>query len=645
MTRPYRAIVGGVAVGILTANIAGAELVRFDISARRDIAGTTYERIEGRGHFVVDPSNPRDRLIVDLDKAPRTAGGRVEFTADLYVLRPKTGGNGVALVDVVNRGRKTIFSLSREGRPIAPTDAEVGDGFLTGRGFTIVCVGWEFDVPARDGLLRLDAPAAAEAHGGLITGIVRTAFTPDRADDTFSISEAAVYPPIDAAGADSILTVRDGRSGHGDVVPRDRWQLTGSILTLRGGFQPGRNYELSYRAANPPIGGLGFAAIRDVTTWLKHDPGAVAPARYAYGFGVSQSGRFLRTFLYEGFNTDERGQQVFDGIVAHIAGASRLDLNRRWAVPTSLAMYDATAFPFADAAMRDPVTGQSDGLLDNVRAREHQPRVFYTNTDVEYWGGGRTAALTHVTADGTTDVELPPNVRSYFFAGAQHTPGAFPPVQSTMTQQKANPIDYWWGLRALIVAMDRWVREGIDPPASQYPRRDRQTLVDVKEVAFPAIPGVQSPRTLTAGIRAANPHLDGGGGAGAPLPLLVPQVDADGNDEAGIRLPEVAAPLATYTGWNFRSAAIGGTTQLVPLIGSYLPLPRTRTEREAAHDPRRSIGERYRSSQEYVAAVTKAARSLVGAGYLLAGDVPEIVTRAAAHWEATMGAVETAAAR
>ena len=304
--------------------------------------------------------------------------------------------------------------------------------------------------------------------------------------------------------------------------------------------------------------------------------------KYVYALGVSQSGRFLRDYLYEGFNTDEKQRQVFDGMMVHIAGASQLDLNRRWATPTGLGEYAATLFPFADRAQKDAASGATDGLLDNDRARANLPKIFYTNTGVEYLGGGRTAALIHTTADGTTDLNLPANVRSYFFAGNQHGPGAFPPAAGA-GQQKGNPTDYWWSMRALFVAMDKWVREGA--------RRHPATFRGCRTRRWSTPPTWRSPRSrrpdaedVDGGFARGNLFVPGGAGEGAPLPLLVPQVDADGNERSGIRLPEVAVPR-TYTGWNFRSAATGGTSQLVPLLGSYIPLARTKVEREARHDP------------------------------------------------------------
>ena len=239
------------------------------------------------------------------------------------------------------------------------------------------------------------------------------------------------------------------------------------------GSSPGRIYQLAYRTTNPAVGGIGLAAFRDFAAWLKHGQQGSANAKWAYAFGSSQSGRFLRTFLYYGFNADEKGQQVFDGVMAHIAGAARLSINEPSATPNALSMYTATGFPFADAATRDPVSGKQEGLLDNDRARKHQPKVFYTNTAVEYWGGGRSAALIHTTPDGKSDLKVPDNVRIYFLTGAQHSPARFP-ARVTTGQQPENPVEYWWTLRALLMSMDRWVRQGTPPPASQHPEARRR---------------------------------------------------------------------------------------------------------------------------------------------------------------------------
>jgi hypothetical protein len=529
-------------LALLWAPRSFAEVARVEIASRADVAFAGYERIAGRIFFVVDPADPRNAVIADIDKAPKNAQGRVEFSADFSVLRPKSGGNGVAILDVPNRGNARavpMFNRARGG-------AEFGDGFLMQRGFTVVLVGWQHDVAgAGQNLLRIQVPGT------------------------------------------------------------------------------------------PPIAGLGLAAVRDIASWVKYVPEAVTSARYIYAFGSSQSGRYLRDFLYHGFNTDERGRQVFDAMMPHIAGAARIDLNRSGSSPNP-ADTAATAFPFADRAERDPVSGVTEGLLDNDRARRNQPKVFYTNTDVEYWSAtGRAAALLHTTPDGARDLELPDNVRVFHLAGTQHGPGAFPPARAA-GQQMGNPTDDSFVMRALLVALDRWVREGQAPPASRHARLSDRTLVRASDAAFPAIPGVQRPNAIVPGARVGNRLIAGGAGAGTPLPYLVPQVDADGNDRAGIKVPEVAVPLATYTGWNFASAA-GESNRLVNLLGSYIPFARTKAEREQRGDPRLSIEERYPSRERYLALVRTAAEGLVRDRYMLKEDVDPVVQRAGEHWDLRTG--------
>jgi uncharacterized protein (DUF924 family) len=631
--------VGLVAIfAVLAPSLVTGEVTRVEITTRRDVLGGRsfgssgpYEHIVGRLHFAVDPSDVRNRVIVDLDKAPRNGAGRVEFSADLEILRPREAGRGnsIALIDVVNRGNKVVLrSFNKASGAADPaTESAYGDGFLLRRGFTIVWVGWEFDVVARAGAVRISVPSAEGTNG-----LVRATFVPNTKDSDLAVGDLAGYTPADPTSPQNTLSVRERRDAPAVTIPRDKWRLNGNVVTLDGGFVPGRTYEVAYAAANAPIGGLGFAAFRDTGAWIKYAPDAVASAKHAIAFGSSQSGRFLRNFLYLGFNADERNRHVFDAVLAHIAGASRIDLNRRWSTPTSLGSFAATSFPFADASLRDPVSNVEEGTLDNSRARDHQPKIFYTNTGVEYWGGARAAALVHTSPDGSKDLTLPDNVRVYFFAGTQHGPATFPPTV-TAGEQEDNPTDYWWAMRALLVAMERWVLQSTAPPPSRYPRLQDGSLVRGSSVAFPTLPGVSSPRKIASGARAPNPLISGDGAPGTALPLLVPQVDRDGNERSGIRLPEVAVPLATYTGWNFRNSAIGASDQLFPLLGSYVPFVRTKAERERVRDPRLSIAERYSTRERYLTQIQEAAETLTKEGYLLAEDVPAIVRRAADHWD------------
>jgi hypothetical protein len=600
---------------------AGAEVTRVEVTRRADVATSGYEKIVGTVHFALDPANPRNAVIADLDKATRGPDGRVTFSADLYILRPKDAGraNGVALVEVANRGNKglmTYFGLAPRGVLDPSSAADLGDGFLTRQGYTLVWVGWQFDVEREGGRVKLDAPTARG-----VSTVVRANFIVDKATETTTVTDLVGYT-LDADGPDAALTVRDGLYGAAEPVARSLWSLRGHALTLRGGFVPGRTYELAARATDLPVAGAGLAAFRDTAAWLKHAPDAAASVKYAYAFGSSQSGRFLRTFLYYGFNSDESGRQVFDGVMAHIAGGARLSINERGARPNQ-SKAPTPAFPFADTAMRDPVSGRLDGLLENERARANPPKVFYTNSAVEYWGADRLAALVHTTPDGAKDVALPPNVRTYFLAGTQHVPGRFPPT-AELGQQPANPLEYRHTLRALLTAMDRWVKHGTTPPASQHPTLADGTLVPAATIAFPAIPGVQSPRVVKPGREGT-----------APLPFLVPAVDADGNERAGVRTAEQAVPVATFTGWNFRNPATGAPKELARLTGSEIPFAKTAADRKG--DPRRSLAERYPSKDAYLAQARAHCDTLVAGAYLLADDVPLVMKRMDEQWELVAG--------
>ncbi len=634
----------------LLASLARAEVTRFEEKFRAALGSSGYEKITGTLHFTVAPDHPRNRVIADLALAPVNSAGRVAFSADLVIFRPTSAAafnNHTALFEVSNRGGKGLlnnFNLAAKANP--ESDADLGDNFLFRQGYTLVWVGWEFDVPPTPGLLRIDVPVATD-HGKTITGPVSALLIVDAPTTTFKVTDLAAYTPADPAFADASLSVRASRtSGTWTPVPRDQWSIRDHTVTLPAGFIPGRAYELTYTAKNPPIAGLGFAAIRDTAAWLKSTPPTsasapasastvppVAPVHHAFAFGISQSGRFLRDFLYHGFNTDEHDRPVFDAVWAHIAGAARLDFNRRWSTPRGLGQTPVTGFPFADTAQPDPVTDTREGLLENSRtSTASTPKIFYTNTSVEYVSGGRVAALVHTDPTGTRDLALPAHVRAYAFAGTQHGPARFPPTKSAHAQQLPNPHDFWWPMRALLPALHAWVTADTPPPLSAIPMIRDGTLVPVAALAFPALPSVTSPRALHGGPRAANPLL-ARDGAGTPLPLLVSQVDADGNERSGLRLPEIAVPLATYTGWNFRAPAAGSPDELVMLMGSFIPFAPTRAAREAAHDPRPSIAERYRSRADYVAQVEQASQSLVTQRLLLATDVPAIARQAATRWD------------
>ena len=629
-----------------------ADVTRVTITSRTVVANGQwfgaagpYEKIAGTVFFELDPADPHNKAIADIDLAPRNARGRVEFSADLFVLAPQdpARASGSVLFEVSNRGGKGMLGTFNRGTASTdPTQPEhFGDGLLMRNGFTLVWVGWEFDVPG----LSIKPPLATKNGSPLVETIAALAVVDTRATEV-SFSDVPLYPPFDPNDETATLTVRDSIWATPQALPRRSWQfvapdanaagrcrgMTCPRISMASGFEPGRIYEVKYRASNPPVAGVGMAAIRDVASAVKNGGNVPVHGKYLHIYGASQSGRFLRTFLHDGFNADEQGRRVFDGMMPHIAGAGRGDFNQRFSQAVGLDQFAALKFPFTDAPERDDATGRTDGILAKYSA-DQQPKIIYTNSSVEYWGTGRAAALIHTSIDGKADLTLPANVRVYHFAGTQHGPAAFPPRAELGNGANArgvgaelpNPTPHTIGLRALVMALDRWVRDGAEPPASKYPRLSDGTLTRIDALNWPALKNVPSPKAIPEPRRA---KVDDPSGA---WPFLVPQVDEDGNELAGIRLPDQAVPIGTLTGWNFRAPASGNPTAIVPLLGSLIPFPKTAAER--AGDPRKSLEERYKGKADYLGRVTEAGLDLVKQGYVLREDLPFLLERAAAGWD------------
>ena len=616
--RPSLVCLAAVGLFLAAEFSADAAVVRAEVTERSDLGNNGYEQIAGRLYFEIDPAQPGNAVIADVGLAPVNAAGRVSFSSDFRILKPKDSArsNGAAWVEIPNRGGKAGLA-----------------SWITKNGFTVLNVGWESDLSKEGDKLRLDAPAARNKDGSAIRGVVSAIFTPDKRSDEQTLSDLECYPPVNASGPETRLIARDRMAyPAGREVSRELWSLAGNHLHMKGGFEAGRTYEVSYLAEAPPVAGLGYAAIRDAVAWLKHAPDSPAPVKYAYAFGSSQCGRLLRDYLYLGFNQDEEDRPTLDGVIAHIAGAGRLVLNRRWSTPRDLAMYNTASFPFADTAKVDLVSGQVDGLLENARVKG-PPRIFYINTDTEYWGGGRVAALTHTDPNCLRDIEFAANVRSYFLAGTQHGPASFPPTAQAEGSPRGNPVDAGAVTTALRLALHHWIAEGVEPPQSVYPKLADGTLTPVAEVRFPKVPTLPSPKDIRAGPRAPNSLWPNAPGAGAELPLLVPQVDADGNDLAGIHMPDVAVPLGTATGWAFRPESMGAPNELVPLRGAWVPFAATKAQREATQDPRLSIEERYASKEGYLAKVQEVLQKLVAQRFLTEDDVAPQMKRSAEHWD------------
>jgi hypothetical protein len=548
-----------------------------------------YERVIGRAKGEVDPRDPANKSIALIDKAPLNANGKVEYAADIFILRPKdpARGNGRILYEVNNRGRKMLFGNIADG-PQGVNDpktmADVGNGFPLRQGYTIVWSGWDPDAPRANMGLGLTAPVATD-NGRPIVKIVRDEFcsgTRGGAIEVFKLSYEATTQEQPRA----TLTVRERADDEPRELPLNQWSFVDArSIKLREGTKPkpGYLYEFRYEAKNPKVLGLGFAATRDVISWLRYDPAAIAATggkiSHALAIGFSQAGRYLRNHISEGFNRDEAGRKVFDGIHSHIAGVGRIFFNTPFGQPARTGTqhedhgFPENEFPFSTASLADPLTGKKGSLF---RGDGSDPRLIETNTSTEYWQKG--ASLLHTDPLGTEDVTLPENSRVYMIAGTQH------------------------GGRA-----------------------GATTDAEPDKTGFPAVPGA-------AVVKVTNQVAPPGDWV-HPKPAdkayrtLVCKVDADGNEAAGVRLPDIAVPLATYSGWNeYKPPYPAG--ELADRDGSCLPFAVDKAARQAAGDPRPSISERYKSGADYVAKVQAVVSALQKDRLLLAEDAKSYVERA-----------------
>jgi hypothetical protein len=617
-------------------------------------AGTTfgdagaYERVKGTFKGELRPGDPRNKVIVDLDLAPHNAAERVEYEADFFMMRPvdPSKRNGKLIYDVTNRGRMNFHSRFTEakGRTNDPrVAADVGDGLFFNQGYTFVWSGWDPDAPRSGNGLAMK-PVIATNGGVAILKRIREEFVSgtrarDEGDggsraegETFRLSYEAASVDTRAAR----LTVRRTDDGERREIPAAAWKYVNprAIQLVAAKPEPGSIYELQYPARNPRVLGIGMAATRDLVSFLRFEAGDAAgtanPAgstvKRALAFGSSQSGRFLRDFVRDGFNQDESRRKVFDGVMAHTAGAGGVFLNEPFAQPNRTSTqhedhsFPEAAFPFSTARVADPITGRTGSVFRNDG---FDPLWMETNTSTEYWQKG--ASLLTTDPLGTRDVELPGNARSYFIAGTQHNAAAWMTSTRGTCVNARNPHNPVPLQRALFKALDEWI-DGKAPPPSNVPRIANRTLTLPGKLGFPAIPDVQVARrmseigVITDWIR---PVVD----MSRPYRPFVTQVDADGNEIAGVLLPDIAVPLGTHTGWNlYRGPFPEG--ELCDRDGTYAPFARTRAEREAKGDPRTSIEERYGSHAEYVKRYEAAVQQLVRERLLLPEDAKRYVAKA-----------------
>jgi hypothetical protein len=572
----------------------------------------TYERLDGVAIGELDPAHPRNACIANIANAPRNARGRVEYRSDICILRPADAnrGNGRLLYEVNNRGRIMLFANLCAGkagnRPQDPAD--LGNALPLRRGFTLVWSGWDPGAPRANGGLGLDAPVATNNGTPIVQRIREEFISGTRGGNLqqFRLSYEAVMR------YDAVLTARrtqtaERRLAAFEFVDARTVRLADGALP-----EPGSIYELRYGATNPRVLGVGFAATRDLISHLRRSAAGHdlfgRPMTHALAFGISQAGRYLRDHIVQGFNRGEDGARVFDGVFTHVAGIGRVFFNTPFGQPARTRTwhedhgFPEVQFPFSSAVLDDPIGGGASALL---RGNDSDPTLIETNTSTEYWQKG--ASLLHTDPDGRHDVALPANVRGYYLPGTQHGGKAGMPRDAGPCTNPRNWHDPMPAIRALLIALDEWVVTGREPPPSRLPRIDDGSLVPAESVAWPNFPPLVPPR-------AANDVAPIGDWTDPQPPArawraLVPQVDADGNEIAGIRLPDIAVPRGTFTGWNLYKEPMPAG-ELADRDGTFLQFAATHDERERSADPRRSLSERYPSHDDYVATVRRVVDAL-----------------------------------
>lgn len=655
----YLALAPLVGLAATLALTAEARVVEFELDAIEPFADGasfgdhgSYVRVSGVAHGVLDPADPQNAVVVNLDQAPRNADGLVEYDMDVFILRPSEpgAGNGTILYDVTNRGRKFLLhwlndAPSTSGAAIndPKTLEDAGNGFVLREGYTIVWSGWDPGAPSGPGLMAIRAPVAT-ADGEPIVQQIRdewvfgTRGPGDQATASLSYEAASLDP------AAARLTVRAHRGDQHVDIAADGWEYVDAhtirLLPEGTNFDDGRIYNFWYPAKDPVVLGIGYAAMRDLISFFRYQPaddaGNVNPVALSssttgidagLAIGISQSGRALRHFIELGMNQDEDGRQVFDGVLPHISGAGKVFANHQFGHSFRTATrhqdysFPENWFPFAYAELDDPITGAQASLL---RGDGFDPLVIETNTSTEYWQ--KSASLLHTDPEGQRDVELADGARVYLIAGTQHGGRVGLSAEPGGCANPQNPHNPAPALRALLVALDQWVSDGTAPPPSQVPTIGAGTLVPLEAVKFPGLPGAEMPRYVTEyGVLESwvDPTID----AGPSYASLVSQVDGDGNEVAGIRLPPIAVPLGTYTGWNVYPADFAAG-ELCDRNGSFIAFATTEAEREAAGDTRSSLEARYPTRGDYVTQVSAAASALVQQRLLLPEDAARYVDAA-----------------
>ena len=619
-----------VAVALAFANVAEARITEmgtpkvepFAEGVQFGAAGA-YERVAGVAKGELDPADARNRGIVNLDRAPKNARGLVEYEVDWFMLRPTepAKGNRKIIYDVTNRGRKFFHHWIMDG--MAGNDPktlqDAGNGAFLKQGYTIVWSGWDPDAPRAGNGMAMKSPVVPNVVRVIRDELVSATRGPVL--QSFRLS----YQAANLDKGQAKLTTRRKEKDSRETIPAEGWEYVNSReIRLLPPYKTavGSLYEFHYPARDPKVLGIGFAAVRDLVSHIRVE----SKARSVLAVGISQSGRYLRDFVHQGFNQDESAKKVFDGVLSHIAGIGGVFLNAEFGQPARTNTqhedhtYPENAFPFSAARLTDPVSGRSGALL---RDDGFDPLWMDVNTSTEYWQKG--ASLLHTDPLGQTDVTLPSNARVYLIAGTQHGGRSGLKADFGPCMNPRNPHNPAPALRALLVALDAWVNEGTPPPASRVPTMSSKTLVEVAKTGFPTLPDTAIAHFGNE-IALFGDWIDPKV-APSPYRALVSAVDADGNELAGIRLPDIAVPLGSYTGWNlYKRPFTEG--ELCDRDGSFISFEKTETDRAAKGDPRPSIEKRYGGHSAYVEKIIAATRSLVRERLLLPDDADAYVKAA-----------------
>ncbi len=626
----------------------------------------SYETLVGRIDYALDPIHPLNARVTDVEYGV-SSDGLVHYSADVVIVKPVDvgRGNGTLLYHVVNRGNfdtRVLNSESWAEIASSPCGSSERMGRLMKQGYTVVFSGWQADL-VREEHLRLFVPEAVR-EGKPISGEVLAEFPGVTGDSVAYLGHPQDWLKIYSVATEFPVEMRshDDYSDPGQVIEPQRWsfarldqsgkpQPDKRYVYFAEGFESGKIYTLRYRTSDSPLMGLCFPAVRDLVTFLcgsnRMNPllneSGECPITHRLAYGSSQCGRFLRDYLYQGFNRSLENKRVFDGVFANVPGCRVGFFNYRHAQPArAWGFFPNFDFPFTDLRTTDPVTGEAGGILDNL-PETFQPKIFYVHHSGEYWSSG--AALTHVTLEEQEDVALPDNVRIYSLSGTAH--GFAPlsnghPVEMPDYLLPFNPNPTYLVENPLLEALADWVVSGKGPPPSSYPRIDCQELAPVEGFVFPAVPEITAPKIVDV-----HPRFDWGpryrqGIIDNPLPrigelytVLVPTVDSDGNEVAGIRTPHVEVPVASYTGWNFPSDWFQGASRTCAsrLSGAWLPFSASKAERIARADNRLSLEERYHSVDEYLGRLRKAAEDLISRRLMFKEDLELVLEQGAAMYK------------